>query len=717
MSQLKVFLSDLNYTNHEGKEWTITPFPLNAAYIAAFMQKMFPDVFQVSIFKKPEDLLDAIRSETPAIAAFSNYIWNKNLHLQFAKYVKQQYPDCITVMGGPNYNFKELAWIDNFARANPQIDFHIEGEGEAKFANLVACAVAHQLDLDAIRSARPAGATYLDPQLDSLISTGFSATGTWMGIKDIRLDRESGRLIDLNDIPSPYLAGLLDKYLDDPNYCPIIETNRGCPYRCTFCNWGDMGKSKSSVFSSDRVEAELRYIAKRNVSKTPYLYVGDANFGLFQRDVDLAKLLRELKDTTGFPQNVYMYFAKNSSEKVIRIAEILKDMTRISLSRQTQNDEVLKIIRRSNIGMDTFNRLAELAKSLGVESFVELIYGLPGESKASFFAGAKEVMRQRFDGIHMFPAMLLDGSEMGTQESRDQYGLKGEWRKIDGCAGAYGPVMAMEYEEIITESNVMSRDDYFEIRLFHFFQNLFVDTKIYKDVEVLLGERSFFDLIADVIANYRTGPELVQALIGNFLNDAKSEMLAVPPKQFTKEMIEVTRGSLVKLNPLYVCKLLYEPGMRSAFNAFVKRLILNYDSSSEREIDGVLAYIDASIYPFDGSNEKTVFLDIDAVGFSNRSLSPEGTWKHCLASKPREYVYTKNTTYNQFIDEFPIEQPLANMIYEVVLHHAHEILGKAVTWSLRCEKSDSDNQGSVISMDENDMSSQRKIQTENGWVY
>ena len=66
-------------------------------------------------------------------------------------------------------------------------------------------------------------------------------------------------------------------------------------------------------------------------------------------------------------------------------------------------------------------------------------------------------MRQEVDGLHFFPAMLLDGSEMGTMHSRKTYGLKGEWRPIDGCAGTFGPVCAMEYEEIITSTKAMIR--------------------------------------------------------------------------------------------------------------------------------------------------------------------------------------------------------------------------------------------------------------------
>ena len=145
-------------------------------------------------------------------------------------------------------------------------------------------------------------------------------------------------------------------------------------------------------------------------------------------------------------------------------------MTNFSLSRQTQNEEVLKNIKRQNISIDLFNKLSTLAKNLGVQTFVELIYGLPGESLKSFYDGVRSVMKQNVDGLHFFPAMLLNGSEMGTKNSRKKFDLSGEFRLIDGCSGTFGPINAIEFEEIITKTKVMTRDEYFEIRVFHFFQ-------------------------------------------------------------------------------------------------------------------------------------------------------------------------------------------------------------------------------------------------------
>lgn len=679
-----VYLADLNYVRF-GREWTIIPFPLNVAYIAGFLQRMRPGVFDVRIFKNPASFLDAVAQAPPDIAAFSNYIWNRNLALACARHVKSLHPSCITVMGGPNANFNDPVWLEAFVRKHPQVDFHIEGEGEVKLYNLAVCALEHQGDMDAIRRANPAGVAFLDREHNRLVSNALCSPAAWSSLEGLGLDTRAGRLLSLDEIPSPYLTGLLDEFLADPNYCPIIETNRGCPYECTFCNWGDMGKSKSSMFGRDRIIEELQYIAARNVSKTPYLYIGDANFGLFERDVEFARLLRDLKDAHGFPQNVYLYYAKNSSEKVVRIAEILKGMTRVNLSRQTQNPDVLNLIKRSNIAVDTFSRLVDLAKELGVESFVELIYGLPGESRDSFFAGLKSVMAQNVDGLHLFPAMLLDGSEMGSRASREQFGLHGEFRRIDGSAGRYGPVAAMEFEEIVTETAAMSRDDYFEIRLFHFFQTLVLDTKLYRDIEALIGVTPLFDVLQQIIARRASAPPAVKALIDEFMTAAKAEFV-IPPDDFDAAEVEACEASLVKLNPLFICKLLYDSGVRAAFHAYLKTLLLDIGAATEQEIDTVLRHIDESIYPFDGSTSKTV-----------------GSRR-----------YTKRVTFQNFLDQMPADMPLAAKVYEVVLHHTHQIVRTTVSWTTE-GGADADVEQAILIGPV--AGAERQIENEGGWLY
>ena len=371
------------------------------------------------------------------------------------------------------------------------------------------------------------------------------------------------------------------------------------------------------------------------------------------------------------------------------------------MSRQTQNDEVLEIIKRDNISIDTFNALANRAKELGVESFVELIYTLPGETRESFLAGTRNIMRQNVDALHFFPAMLLDGSEMGTMASRRTYGIRGEWRQIDGCAGTFGPVSAMEFEEIITSTKAMSRDDHFEIRLFHFMQSVFLDTKIYKDVEVLIGGQAHIvELIEDLIARREEAPLPFRSLIESFLADAASEFTREVPTSFTPEMVAAARGRSIKLNPLYSARLLHDTNVRAAFHKFLGRRIAAIGRASEEEIAAVLAYIDAHIYGFDGRQSYVVPLRIDAPAFARRDAGdPVDAF---MLDEPRLFEFRKPFTYAEFIEESPGDWPISRRIYEVLLHHTHETFRGTLLARLA---------GSVAT------STSREIRLEGGWTY
>ena len=97
-------------------------------------------------------------------------------------------------------------------------------------------------------------------------------------------DRE--RISDLDIIPSPFLTGLFDAYADVPGTAVTIETNRGCPYGCTFCDWGSATLSRIRKFDLQRVFDEIEWCAKTHMQG---IGPADSNFGIFERDVGIAE--------------------------------------------------------------------------------------------------------------------------------------------------------------------------------------------------------------------------------------------------------------------------------------------------------------------------------------------------------------------------------------------------------------------------------------------
>ena len=97
----------------------------------------------------------------------------------------------------------------------------------------------------------------------------------------------------------PTSPGLLDAYGEAHEGTAIIETNRGCPYGCTFCDWGSATLSRIRKFDLERVFAELEWCARNGSTR---IGLADANFGIFERDVDIAEKIAELKAQYGYPK-------------------------------------------------------------------------------------------------------------------------------------------------------------------------------------------------------------------------------------------------------------------------------------------------------------------------------------------------------------------------------------------------------------------------------
>ena len=99
---------------------------------------------------------------------------------------------------------------------------------------------------------------------------------------------------NLDKYCSHYLTGEYEYLLKgNHEYQVIIETNRGCPFLCTFCYWGRGGNTRKYRFKSlDIVYDEIEYFTKNIIE---YVFNEDSNFGMHKRDFDIALKLVEIK--------------------------------------------------------------------------------------------------------------------------------------------------------------------------------------------------------------------------------------------------------------------------------------------------------------------------------------------------------------------------------------------------------------------------------------
>lgn len=466
-AQVGIWLSDLTYSNAKIVSDT---FPIGVASVASFTEHNLGLGDPIRIFKYPTALAEALEAEgIPAIVGFSNFVWNSELSLAFARRIKQRAPETIIVFGGPHYPLT-AAEQEVYLRAHPEIDFYIPKEGELAFSNLVATLIDGGLDPRAVG--------------DSLLSVHSIGDDGRAHITDAL-----PRLADLTEIPSPYTTGRMDPFFDG-QLLPIIQTNRGCPFKCSFCDEGVSYYNQVNRHDQWQIDEEIEYIARKMQVVREHggrndLRIADSNFAMYKQDLDTCRTIRRCQESYGWPDEILSDTGKNKRERVIEAAELVNHVLRLTGSVQSLTPVVMDNIQRSNISSDALMQLALEAAQKDVSSRCELILSLPGETRESHFESIGQIIEAGFNHVITYQLGMLPGSEMFLPENISKFAMQGRFRVMADCIGSFElfgeRIIAAELEEICMETSTMSFDDYVACRKMHllvsiFYNNLSVQT-------------------------------------------------------------------------------------------------------------------------------------------------------------------------------------------------------------------------------------------------
>lgn len=384
--------------------------------------------------------------QDPSVAAFSVSMWNEQLNLEVAKQVKELYPECLIVFGGPHVPHDPQAYFEQF----PFVDIAVRGEGEEAFSEILTRFLTSR-DFDGI-----AGISWRDSVTD----------------KCIRNPEARPQSRDLDIYPSPYLEGLFDDLVanrQDIKFQAIIETNRGCPFLCTFCFWGQGGLSRKYRFHGiDRVGRELEWCAQ---SRIRYVFNADSNFGMHPRDREIAQILVDIKRKYGYPEKFRTCFGKNTDDKIYEIAMLLHqhDLEKgITLARQSNDIETLKNIKRANIKLSTYRNLQVRFNEGNVPVYTELILGLPGETYQTWLEGIEELLESGLKNqIFIYQCEVYPNTELGDLEYQRKFGIVTKRIKLTEIHGSIRRNnLVPEYQDIVVSTNSMSVDEWRKMCIF-----------------------------------------------------------------------------------------------------------------------------------------------------------------------------------------------------------------------------------------------------------
>ena len=534
---MRVYLADLCYLN----DWdTNQPVPLNVGYIAAYLKARRP-ADDIQIFKDPRHLVRQLAAAPPDVLGMSHYDWNSNLNLPVLARARAANPAVVTILGGPNFHAGDATWVADFFTRRPDIDAYLTGEGERSFADTVELIDRHGRIADVPWEARPASLYSYDAHGKRVVHNPANVIPR----------------LDLATVPSPYLSGLLDPFLHDVRLAPIVESNRGCPYSCTYCCWGQATQSKINQFPLDVVKQEIIHAARETRNPTGFFYIADGNFGILARDLEIAETLQACTNQYGVPKRVYVYFAKNTNGRVMAIAEKMSSISAMSMSKQTLNPTALENVKRKNIPVEQYDLLRKECEQRGIVTYSELIYSLAGESDDSYIDGVITTIRSG-QRVTMYPQLLLAGSESGERQYREKFGLETAFRVIPRCVGSYDDIHSLEYEEVVVAHNEMTRDGYYRIRLFQFLVTVLAGQAFQEFTRTLTRSGLDYGTLANLLE--RSSAErrpAVAALFERIRDAARAELLdkADLKLRFSADDIQQVQTNQLALVPYFQCVL------------------------------------------------------------------------------------------------------------------------------------------------------------------
>lgn len=328
------------------------------------------------------------------VVAFSTYVWNHRYNYNLASKLKEVNPNIVTIFGGPEISISD----PDLFKKEPFMDIVVVQEGEVALTQI----------------------------LKNYDSKDFSAIPGLL-INDNGTVIDTGKPLRINEldiVPSPYLTGVFDDLIhNNPTveWNVIIETTRGCPYQCTFCDWGSLTYSKVKKFPLERICDELDWVAK---NKILFITFPDANFGIFpERDHLIADKIVEVKKATQYPSNLWVQWAKNSNSQIVEIFKKLANAGLVNqkfiVSVQSLTPQVLHHIRRKNLAVNKLEELFKLCEDNDLNMYTELILGLPGETLETWKENFYTLYRSgNHTGIKFYYAQLLENAELNLSQKK-----------------------------------------------------------------------------------------------------------------------------------------------------------------------------------------------------------------------------------------------------------------------------------------------------------
>lgn len=342
--------------------------PLGAACIASAIKNnsLTKNLFNVELrdasLEETQDTISLenlfLRGDIPDYFLASIYVWNRTEYCSIIKSLKEKFPHCITICGGPEVTAHPESFINDF-------DFITTGPGEEIVPEL----------------------------LFKIFNSEIKIENNYQ-----KIFKAKPQIHETLNLPSPYLDGTLDP----SQYGGALwELARGCPFKCSYC-FESKGENKIAYFPLERISSELELFAQK---KIPQVFVLDPTYNANKkRALELLNLIAKKTPDT-------FYYFEARAEFIDR--ELARAFTKIpcalQFGLQSADEEVLKLVHRS-FNKKVFTKNINILNQEGVIFGFDLIYGLPGDTYKGFKQSLDFALNLYPNNLETFCLSVLPGT-------------------------------------------------------------------------------------------------------------------------------------------------------------------------------------------------------------------------------------------------------------------------------------------------------------------
>ncbi len=344
-------------------------------------------ILELTINEQHDLSLSRIVSEAADIVAFSCYIWNINQTLRLASDLKKVCPETFLLLGGPEVSFNSAEVLQK----NRAIDCIIMGEGEETFRKLVEKLQQSGMDKAPLRT--------------------FSSGIAFRSGDDIIVTSDAGSIAALDDIPSPFSAGLVK--MEKPLI--YLETSRGCPFSCAFC----ISSIETGVrsFSMERIVRDLSYLMENN-ALTVKLVDRTFNYDAKRANEIWGFILQQNRNS-----RFHFEIAADllTSENITLLQKVPPGLFRFEIGVQSGEGETLVRVGRETNLVKLFANVEFLRERTGIVIHLDLVAGLPHEDFTGFLHSLQRLFAVLPQHIQVEPLKVLKGSPMESIALEEGY--------------------------------------------------------------------------------------------------------------------------------------------------------------------------------------------------------------------------------------------------------------------------------------------------------